>query len=170
MKKLSLIIGMLLLVAAVAIAKEPHKFKSEKKRKSQLIEAVTKATPPTTKGETVITGILMCLSETLQKEKGANAQCSVYGHRSVLKVEKAVFSGSWRRDPDYEGKWPPPDLPRPDPAYKGQYFSFLPNDNSAELSKEKYYGKKVIIVGRIYPEANLLGVRFVKFSPPKKKK
>lgn len=169
MKKLNLLLVILLFAGALVTAKESGKKKTQKKSKPVSIEAVTTATPKTTEGESVITGTLICVSETLQ-EQGANVQCSIYGHKSALKVEKAVLSGSWKPDPNYKGKWPPPDLPHPDPAYKGKIFSFIPNDNSAELLKDKYIGKKVTIVGKIYAEANIIDVKFVKFTPKKKKK
>lgn len=165
MKRLSLIMGMLLFVGSSVTAKEG---KTRKSPKPQQIEAVTTATPKTAEGEAVITGTVICMGCTLTKEKGANAQCSIYGHISALKVKKVVFSGAWKPDPNYKGKWPPPDLPHPDPAYKGKILSFLPNDNSAELLKEKYHGKEVIIVGTLYPEAHTIDVRFIKFSPAKK--
>lgn len=169
MRKLSLILVMLFLAGTFVMAKEPGS-KKRKKSKPQPIEAVTTATPETKKDEAVITGKVICVGCTLKKEKGANAQCSIYGHKSALKVEKVVFSGDWKPDPKYKGKWPPSDLPNPDPAYKGKILSFLPNDRSAELLKTKHHGKKVTIVGRIYPKANMLEVRFVKFTPKKKKK
>ena len=168
MKKLNLLIVILLLMGSVVMAKEAKELQTHNKLKQVLINAITGATPKTTEGEVVITGKVICVGCTLSKEKGANAQCSIYGHTSALKVEKVVFSGSWRRDPNYKGKWPPPDLPHPDPAYKGKIFYFLPNNGSAELLKEKYHGKKVIIVGKIYPEENMVDIRFVKFAPKKK--
>ena len=167
MKKLILISVMLLLAGTIVTAKEPKKVGKQKKPKPVAIEAVTMATPKTTKGEVVITGTLICISETLQK-KGAKAECPVYGHRPGIKIEKIVFSGDWKPNPKYKGKWPPPDLPHPDPTYKGKIFSFIPSDNSAELIKEKNFGKKVIIVGKVYIKANIIEGRFAKFASKKK--
>lgn len=64
--KHSLIIGVLVLVGALAAAVEPV---------------------PT--GQVTVVGRNYCLGCALKKSEGAAAQCSKYGHRHVLEVESA---------------------------------------------------------------------------------
>lgn len=148
MKKMCLVITVLLLVS-MAVAGE----NSKQNTRPVQIEAVTTATPKLGEGDAVITGTLLCLGCSLKKEEGANAQCSIYGHQTALKIETVVFFGS--REPDKN--------------YRGKIVFFLTNDRSAELLKAKYHGRKITIVGRMFLKANLVDVRFVKFTPKKKK-
>jgi len=43
--------------------------------------------------EVEVTGENICLGCTLKKEKGAQPQCSTYGHQNVLRVERLVAGG-----------------------------------------------------------------------------
>lgn len=110
------------------------------------VDAVTSATPQLGPGEAVITGKVICLGCHLKKEKKARAQCSLYGHTNALSIEKII---------DAQGK--------SIDALKGKIFQFLHNEKSDELIKEhSYAGKVIIVVGKVYPEANIIEVNFFK--------
>lgn len=112
-------------------------------------DAVTQATPKLSSDEVVVTGKIICLGCHLKKEKGAQAQCSIYGHTNAIVLEKVV---------DHHGK--------KFDELKGKIYQFLHNDASDKLIKDhSYTGKILVIVGKIYPEANLIEVRFAKENP-----
>ena len=109
-------------------------------------DAITTATPKLQAGEIVATGKVICLGCSLKKDKGANAQCSIYGHTNAIVLEKVI---------DHQGK----KLNE----LKGKIYQFLHNDQSDSLIKDhSYVGKTVIVVGKIYPEANTIEVNFFK--------
>ncbi|MDP2938717.1 MAG: hypothetical protein Q8O13_01350 [Candidatus Omnitrophota bacterium] len=109
-------------------------------------QAITSATPQLGPGEVVITGRVICLGCHLKKEKQAKAQCSIYGHTNALSIEKII---------DAQGK----SIDK----LKGKIYQFLRNEKSDELIKDHTYaGKVIIVVGKIYPEANILEINFFK--------
>lgn len=109
-------------------------------------QAVTQATPQLGHDEVVITGKVICLGCHLKKEKQAKAQCSIYGHTNAIFIEKI-----------YDAKGKSID------ELKGKIFQFLHNEKSDGLIKNhSYSGKVIILVGKIYPEANILEVNFFK--------
>lgn len=109
-------------------------------------DAVTSATPQLGPGEVVITGKVICLGCHLKKEKQAKSQCSIYGHTNALSIEKII---------DAQGK--------SIDELKGKIYQFLHNEKSDELIKDhSYTGKVIIVVGKVYPEANILEVNFFK--------
>lgn len=109
-------------------------------------DAVTSATPQLAADEVVITGKVICLGCHLEKEKQAKAQCSIYGHTNAIIIEKAI---------NPEGKHLA--------GAEGEIYQFLHNEKSDELIKEhSYVGKVIIVVGRVYPEANIVEVNFFK--------
>ncbi|MCC6159801.1 MAG: hypothetical protein IT350_17240 [Deltaproteobacteria bacterium] len=98
------------------------------------VVAATAATAGTGPQEVTVVGQNICLGCTLKSTAGAGAQCSIYGHRHVLKVESAKGS---------DGK-PIADL-------AGLSLHYLENEGSASLFKgEETHGKKVEIKGKLY--------------------
>jgi len=109
-------------------------------------DAVTQATPRLGHDEVVITGKVICLGCHLKKERGAKAQCSIYGHTNAIVLEKVI---------DHQGK----KLNE----LNGKIYEFLRNDQSDKLIKDySYVGKTIIVIGKIYPEANIIEVNFFK--------
>jgi len=109
-------------------------------------DAVTSATPKLGHNEVVITGKVICLGCHLKKEKGARAQCSLYGHTNALIIEM-VFDAQGKDVKDVQGR----------------IYQFLHNDLSDKLVKDHdFVGKIIVITGKIYPEANVLEVYFFK--------
>ncbi len=92
--------------------------------------------------EVVIVGTNYCLGCALKKAHGAGAQCSVYGHRHSLKVEKAMDSGGNELA-----------------ALKGRTLNYLENDKSAKLVKgEVFHGARVEVKGRFYEQESVIEV------------
>lgn len=109
-------------------------------------EAVTSATPQLGPEEVVITGKVICLGCSLKKEKQAKAQCSIYGHTNALIIEKII---------DAKGK--------SIDELKGKVYQFLHNDQSDKLVNDHgYIDKIIIVVGKVYLDANILEVNFFK--------
>ncbi len=109
-------------------------------------DAVTSATPKLKADEVVVTGKVICLGCSLKKEKAALAQCSIYGHINALRIEKII---------DAQGK--------SIEEAKGKIYQFLHNDQSDKLITDHgFAGKTMVVVGKIYPEANILEVHFFK--------
>ncbi len=109
-------------------------------------DAVTSATPKLKADEVVVTGKVICLGCFLKKEKSAQAQCSTYGHVNALRIEKII---------DAQGM--------PVKEARGKIYQFLHNDQSDKLITDHgFTGKVVVVVGKIYPEANILEVHFYK--------
>lgn len=100
----------------------------------------TDTTPVTVVGEN------HCLGCSLKKEKGAAAQCSVYGHRHALKVESATGADGKRLA-----------------ALAGQTLHYLDNDKSAPLVKgETFHKKRVEVKGKLFGPERTLEVLEVK--------
>ena len=77
----------------------------------------------------VIKGEIICLGCTLKKEKGAKAQCSLYGHINGLRTSD------------------------------GKIWTILENDNSTKLiNSHELAGKKVEIEGKKYEDAHYIEV------------
>lgn len=109
-------------------------------------DAVTSATPKLRADEVVVTGKVICLGCSLKKEKSALAQCSIYGHTNALRIEKIM---------DAQG--------RSIEEIKGKIYQFLHNDQSDKLiTDHEFAGKTMVVVGKIYIEANILEVHFFK--------
>lgn len=94
-----------------------------------------------------VTGKNFCLGCALKKEQGAKAQCSIFGHKHVLRVEKAV---------DAEGK----DLPE----MKGQILHYLETETSNSLINE-HHKETVTIKGKVYSTEGVVEVE--SFEIPK---
>ncbi|MFQ6096807.1 MAG: hypothetical protein ACE5O2_03710 [Armatimonadota bacterium] len=105
--------------------------------------AKAKATTPGVISATV-EGENFCVGCSLKKEKGAPAQCSVYGHRHALRVTKATGA---------DGK----EIKK----LKGWVLHYLENDKSKDLIKG-HHGEKLSIKGRIYPTERVLSVQSFK--------
>ena len=87
-----------------------------------------------------VEGSNFCLGCALKKQKGAAAQCSVYGHRHSLRVARATGK---------DGK-ELADL-------KGWVLHYLENEKSQELINE-HHGESVKLSGIIYPLERVLEV------------
>jgi hypothetical protein len=95
--------------------------------------------------EVTLIGENYCVGCSLKKAEGAAAQCSIYGHKHALKVEKAV---------DSKGKEVS--------ELKGATLHYLENDSSVELFKgEEYHGKNVIVKGNVHLEERVVDVKGV---------
>jgi len=80
-----------------------------------------------------IKGKVICFGCTLKKEKGAKAQCSIYGHVNAIKTKD------------------------------GKIWSILENDKSTELiNNHDYAGKEVEIKGKKIAEAQTIEVESFK--------
>ncbi len=74
-------------------------------------------------------GKLVCLGCDLNKTEGARADCSVFGHKHVLKT------------------------------MEGKYISFLENDYSKDLiNGKKYHNENITVTGVYHDNANMLDV------------
>ncbi|MEE8190421.1 MAG: hypothetical protein V3T79_02365 [Candidatus Scalindua sediminis] len=93
--------------------------------------------------ELTLTGKNYCVGCSLKKAEGAAAQCSIYGHKHALKVEKAV---------DSKGK----EISE----LKGATLHYLENDASVELFKgKKYHGENVSIIGNVHLDERVVDVK-----------
>jgi hypothetical protein len=98
--------------------------------------------------QVTVVGMNYCLGCALKKEHGAAAQCSKYGHRHSLKVEKAV---------DGSGK----ELA----AIRGRTLSYLDNEKAEQLVKgEAFHKERVEVKGRLYEPESVIEV--VEFKAP----
>lgn len=81
-----------------------------------------------------IVGEMICPSCVLKGEQEAKSQCSIYGCPLALRTEN------------------------------GRIFTFLENDQSTELvrNKAKYDGKTVVVKGRIFPGTQIVEVESFK--------
>lgn len=76
---------------------------------------------------------MVCLGCTLKKEKGAQAQCSVYGHKNAIRTGN------------------------------GKIWTILENDASNELiNSHEYGGKEVEITGKKFIDAQIVEVESFK--------
>lgn len=86
----------------------------------------------------VITGEIVCIPCTLQKEVKAKSDCKTYGHSYGLKTDD------------------------------GKLWSMLINNRSKELLSEKYTGKKVEIIGKKITKAQYIDLYSFKEIPEQK--
>lgn len=93
-----------------------------------------------------VVGTNYCLGCTLKKEKGAGAQCSIYGHRHALKVEKATAAGG-------------ADVA----ALPGTTVHYLDTDQSKDLvAGTNLHGKRVEVTGKLYSAEHVIEVESVR--------
>jgi hypothetical protein len=98
--------------------------------------------PVVTAPQVTVVGTNYCLGCALKKAFGAAAQCSRYGHRHSLKVEKAV---------DAEGK----EIM----SLKDRTLGYLENETSEPLVKgDAFHGKRVEVKGRLFEAEGVLDV------------
>lgn len=108
-------------------------------------DKANKPPPPSASAGTQVTivGENYCLGCALKKEHGAAAQCSKYGHRHSLRVERAVDAGGKEMA----------DL-------KGRTLSYLDNDKSEKLFKgEEFHKQRVEVKGRLFPQESVIDVQ-----------
>ncbi len=77
-----------------------------------------------------VEGTNFCLGCALKKQKGAAAQCSIFGHKHALKVTRAV------------GK----ELT----GMRGWVLHYLETEKSQDLIKQ-HHGEELTITGKVYP-------------------
>lgn len=88
-----------------------------------------------------VVGNNYCLGCALKKEKGAAAQCSIYGHRHALKVEQVSGGGE----------------------LKGATLHYLENDKSKDLFKgTSFHGKRIEVVGKLHVDERVIEVESVR--------
>jgi len=98
--------------------------------------------------EATVEGRNFCLGCALKKEKGAKAQCSLFGHRHSLKVNKAV---------DMDGN----ELME----MKGWVLHYLETEKSKPLI-DGHHGQEVTIEGKVYPLERVLEVEIFEQAGP----
>ena len=87
-----------------------------------------------------VAGTNVCVGCSLKKEKGAGAQCKVYGHKHSLKVSKAT---------DNDGN----ELS----DMTGWLLFYLETDKSTELING-HHKEELVIEGKVYPDERVLEV------------
>ncbi len=80
-----------------------------------------------------VEGANFCLGCALKKQKGAAAQCSIFGHKHALKVTRAVGK---------DGK----ELT----GMRGWVLHYLETEKSQDLIKQ-HHGEELTITGKVYP-------------------
>ena len=105
---------------------------------SKVMKAETEPTA-TVMGAT-LEGENFCLGCNLKKEKGAGAQCSLYGHKHSFKVTKAL---------DEDGK----ELT----GLEGWVLHYLENEKSEKLI-DGHHKERLVITGKVYPQERILEV------------
>jgi hypothetical protein len=143
MNKLLICLIIVLGINTPIFSQEP----AEQQRTIRKIESAAASIPETKEGQFLITGTLICTSCDLKKQKDAGAQCSLYGCSYSMKTKDVK---------DHKGT--------PVKKYAGKFFHILANDNSAELLQKEHKKKDIVVVGRLYPEENVIEVEFVKFA------
>mgnify|MGYP001598444102 CR=1 FL=1 len=142
---------LVILFGATCIVFAQQKTGQKVEGKKSQVDAVTSATPKPQENQVVITGTLICISCDLKEQKGAKSQCSIYGCSYSLKTKKVINpKGQLLKE------------------QVGKLYHILANDNSSALLQKEYKGKDVTIVGKIYPDENVIEVDFVKLRPPYK--
>ena len=87
-----------------------------------------------------VSGTNVCVGCSLKKEKGAGAQCKVYGHKHSLKVSKAT---------DKDGN----ELS----DMNGWLLFYLETNKSTELING-HHKEELVIEGKVYPDERVLEV------------
>ncbi len=85
-----------------------------------------------------VEGTNFCLGCSLKKNKGAGAQCSIFGHKHALEVTKVVAE---------DGK----ELTE----MRGWVLHYLETEKSQDLIK-KHHGEKLTITGKVYPRERVI--------------
>jgi len=88
-----------------------------------------------------IEGVNYCMGCTLKSEKGAAAQCSIYGHRHGLKVTKATKADGTEVA-----------------SLVGKTLHYLDNDASKGLVGGEHHGETVTINATVFRKANTVQV------------
>ena len=118
-KKIALLSFALIMLFSLNIKADNYNTKDKMKDKMNTMKAE----------HATVEGTLVCLGCDLKKTEGANAACTVYGHKHALKTKD------------------------------GKYINFLENQHSEDLVKgEKYHNKEIKVHGIYYASANLLEV------------
>lgn len=91
-----------------------------------------------------VEGTNFCLGCALKKQKGAAAQCSIFGHKHALEVTRAVAD---------DGK----DLT----GMRGWILHYLETEKSQHLINE-HHGETLTITGKIYTQERVLEVDSLK--------
>ncbi len=90
--------------------------------------------------EVTVTGNNFCLGCSLKKEKGAGAQCSIFGHKHSLRVTMAIAADNTELV----------DM-------QGWILHYLETEKSEELIKG-HHGENITITGKVYPEERVVEV------------
>ncbi|MBI3184161.1 MAG: hypothetical protein HYZ28_18670 [Myxococcales bacterium] len=102
-----------------------------------------KTAPAPASEQVTVVGTNYCLGCALKKQHGAAAQCSKYGHRHVLKVERALDAG---------GK----ELAE----LSGKTLGYLENEKAEKLFKgDAFHAARVEVKGRHYPKESVIEVQ-----------
>lgn len=128
-------------IAARSLAQDhPEHPKKEHQKQADEESAQARAIKAT------ITGKNICLGCAL-KEEGAGAQCSVYGHRHALRVEKVTGASAAGKGKD-KAKIP---------EMKGWYLHYLDTDKAKSLIKE-HDGETLTLKGVVYSHERVIEV------------
>ncbi|MEW5874849.1 MAG: hypothetical protein AB1752_06680 [Candidatus Zixiibacteriota bacterium] len=100
--------------------------------------------------EATVEGVNFCLGCSLQKDKGAAAQCSKYGHQHALKVTSATVDG------------------KENPEMTGWVLHYMETDNAQPLIKE-HHEETVKMTGKVYADERVFEVAKLESSNEAKK-
>lgn len=64
------------------------KTKTEEKKATKKVEAMTTPTPKLKEFQSIVTGKIFCTACELKEQKEANSQCELYGWRYAIKAKK----------------------------------------------------------------------------------
>lgn len=117
-----------LATAMILLFASPVVTQSESKSKESKAPTVT------------VIGQNICLGCSLKKERGAQAQCSVYGHRHVIRVEKVVTESGKELS-----------------ELKGIALHYLDTDKSKDLVGG-HHGERMKVTGRYYGPERVIEV------------
>ena len=106
-----------------------------------LVTSSLLAQSDSSRAKVTVTGENVCESCSLKKEKGAAAQCKVYGHRHGLRVAKMECDGH------QAGKC----------GYSTALLHYLENDQSKDLIQGNH-GEQVEVSGTLYGPESVLQV------------
>ncbi len=90
--------------------------------------------------EATVTGENFCVGCALKKEKGAGAQCSIFGHKHSLRVTRAIATDNTELV-----------------EMQGWILFYLETEISQELIKG-HHGENITITGKVYPDERVLEV------------
>ncbi len=121
-------------IAGYALAQDHPEHPTKKTAQLEVIDAT-------------VVGENICVGCSIEKEKGAAAQCSKYGHRHALKVTTATTAG------------------KEIPEMKGWVLHYLETDNGQPMIKE-HHGEVLTLKGKIYSEERVFEVLTVEAKKP----